>query len=369
MAAAEPLRAAKRRPGEGRGSVLRMPAQAPPGPSEPVRPEVFYDALSALVGQDPLRLKLASVFFQYTLHLVDPDAGRPNLLVYGRSGSGKTYAVERCIAAAGLPMTIASAAALAPPGFRGRVLLDVLIDHWRKWRTDRGVIFLDEIDKLCAGAMNVGGRASREVSELEKGGVAMQQELLKHVESNIVTFNDEAKDLEDLADVEFDTGNILWIFGGAFVGIDRAVRARNRNPHMSEEDAWEHAIPADFKRYGMTPEFADRVQTWAWTKPLKVQQMMQILREQDQPRWERRFRALGLELELQEGALGVCAQHAWEMHEGPRVARAMLTRSMDDVLALASRHLVENRGWHGRVVVDPGTVRNGTPSFDASDRG
>lgn len=365
MPAAEPLRAAKRPPGGGRGSVLRMPAQAPPRPSEPVRPEVFYDALADLVGQDELRLKLASVFFQYTLHLVDPDAGRPNLLVYGRSGSGKTYAVERCIHAAGLPMTIASAAALAPPGFRGRVLLDVLIDHWRKWRTDHGVIFLDEVDKLCAGAMRVAGRANREASELEKGGIAMQQELLKHIEQNVVTFNDEAKDIEDLVDVEFDTGNILWIFGGAFVGLDRMVRSRNQNPHMSEEDAWRHAIPRDFRAYGMAAELADRVQTWAWTKPLTAQQMIEILNRQDLPRWERRFRALGLELELQPGALGVCASHAWEMREGPRVARAMLTRSMDDVLALASQYLVKHPGWHGRVVVDPGTVRNGTPSFDA----
>lgn len=364
MAAAEPLRAAKRRPGEGRGSVLRMPAQTPPGPSEPVRPEVFYDALSGLVGQDPLRLKLASVFFQYTLHLVDPDAGRPNLLVYGRSGSGKTYAVERCIAAAGLPMTIASAAALAPPGFRGRVLLDVLIDHWRKWRTDRGVIFLDEIDKWCAGSAQQNSRKpadqSRVGSELEMGGIALQQELLRTIEGERVTFTDDAKDVEDLADVVFDTSHVFWVFGGAFVHLDRYVRRRLHNPHLSEEEAWEHAVPADFKAYGMTAELADRISTWAWTRPLKVPQMMQILRDQDVLRWRRRFEAVGCELRMDDGALGACAQHAWEMREGPRVARAMLNRGMDDVLLEASRRRATEPSWDGVVSVRAGNLKSGT---------
>lgn len=336
----------------------------PPAPPELVRPEVFYDALAPLVGQEALRTKLASVFSQYLLYLRDPDTGRPNLLVFGRSGSGKTYGVELCIAATGLPCTVYSVAGLAPPGFRGRVLLDVLIDHWRRWRTDRGVIFLDEIDKLCAGAARATtGKQGHGSSELELGGIAMQQELLKHMERNLVTFTDEAKDVEDLADVVFDTGNILWVFGGAFTHLDRYVRARLQNRHLQEEDAWEAAVPQDFKRYGMTAEFADRISTWAWTVPLKVTQMMQILREQDAPRWHRRFRAMGLQLELLDGALGACAQHAWEMHEGPRVARAMLSRSMDDVLVRASRHHVDHPGWSGAITVDVETVRSGRPAL------
>lgn len=322
------------------------------------RPEVFYDALGSLVGQDDLRTKLASTFFQYLLYLHDPSAGRPNLLVYGRSGSGKTYAVQQCIAAAGLPVSMPSAASLAPPGFRGRVFVDVLIDHWRKWKTDFGVIFLDEIDKWCAGSSRQNSRKpvdqSRVGSELEMGGIALQQELLRTIEGELVTFTDDAKDVEELEDVVFDTGHIFWVFGGAFVNLDAYIRARlGGNQHLSEEDAWEHAIPADFKRYGMTAEFADRISTWAWTKPLKVAQMMQILREQDFPRWRRRFQAVGCELELDDGAIGICATHAWDMHEGPRVARAMLNRGMDDILTHVSKARASS------VRVDASTIRSG----------
>jgi ATP-dependent protease Clp ATPase subunit len=341
----------------------QAPAVQEPELPELRRPEVFFDALGSLVGQDDLRLKLASTFFQYLAYLHDPDVGRPNLLVYGRSGSGKTYAIQQCIKAAGLPVTMPSAASLAPPGFRGRVFVDVLIDHWRKWKTDYGVIFLDEIDKWCAGSAQQNSRKpadqSRVGSELEMGGIALQQELLRTIEGELVTFTDDAKDVEELEDVVFDTGHVFWIFGGAFVHLDRYVRAR-ANPHFSEEEAWEHAVPADFKRYGMTAELADRISTWAWTKPLKVPQMMQILRDQDAPRWQKRFAMLGVELRLEDGALGACAQHAWEMREGPRVARAMLNRGMDDILALASRRAATEPGWDRVVTVHAGTVKSGT---------
>jgi ATP-dependent Clp protease ATP-binding subunit ClpX len=342
-------------------------ATRPQEPPELRRPEVFYDALDSLVGQDDLRVKLASTFFQYLLYLHEPEAGRPNLLVYGRSGSGKTYAVQQCVQAAGLPVTMPSAASLAPPGFRGRVFVDVLIDHWRRWKTDYGIIFLDEVDKWCGGSAKQNSKKSadqsRVSSELEMGGIALQQELLRTIEGELVTFTDDAKDVEELENVAFDTSHIFWIFGGAFVGLDRVIRQRLHNTYLPEEESWENAIPADFKSYGMTAELADRVSTWAWTKPLKVSQMMEILRDQDGPRWRRRFEAIGCVLELDVGALGACATHAWEMREGPRVARAMLNRSMDDVLALSSRHRAEALDWDGAVRVDASVVRSGRPSF------
>lgn len=348
-----------------------MPQSArerPQAPPELRRPEVFFDALSPLVGQDDLRLKLAGTFYQYLLYLHEPDAGRPNLLVYGRSGSGKTYAIQRCIEAAGLPASMPSAASLAPPGFRGRVFVDVLIDHWRRWKTDYGVIFLDEIDKLCAGSAQQNSRKpadqSRVGSELEMGGIALQQELLRTIEGELVTFTDDAKDVEELEDVVFDTGHVFWIFGGAFVNLDKYVRRRlNDNVHLGEEEAWENAVPADFKKYGMTAELADRISTWAWTRPLKVPQMMQILRDQDSPRWRRRFASLGLDLRLGDGALGAVCTHAWEQREGPRVARAMLNRSLDDVLVLASRHRAETPDWDGVVEITPDVVKSGRPAF------
>ena len=287
--------------------------------------------MSPLISQETLRRKLASVFSQYTLYLQEPETGRPNVLIYGRSGSGKTYAVDLCARAAGLPVTVVSAAALSPPSYRGRTLIDVLIQHWRDYQTDYGVIFVDEIDKWCVGATGGGDQ------ERESSGRACQFEMLKYVEREKITFIDEAKDLEDLADVVFETSHILWVMAGAFTRIEALVRRRLHNHYLPDEDVYQHAIPRDFKFYGLVDEFCDRISTWAWTTPLKVMEMIEVLRQQDLPRWNRRFGQIGRTLDLQDGALGACAQHAWEQKEGPRVARSLLNRAMDEIFELESR--------------------------------
>lgn len=294
-------------------------------------PKKFMEAMSGIVGQDELRVKLASVFSQFTLYLNDETAGRPLVLVSGRSGTGKTMAVERCIAAAGLPYSIASSASISPPSYRGKTMLDIFIQHWLDWKTDYGVIFLDEVDKWCRGAI---GTDSESVSM----GIRSQAEMLKYVEKDSITFVDEAKDIESLADVRFDTKRILFVLAGAFTGIEKLIKARLHNHYLHDDEIMEHAIPADYKRYGLLAELCDRIETYAWTNPLKVGDILRILVEQERPKWIRRFQEIGCELDLQDGALGACAQHAYEQKEAARVAKAMLRRAMDDIYVQASEH-------------------------------
>ena len=286
--------------------------------------------MSSLVSQEALRRKLASVFSQYTLYLQDPDAGRPNCLIYGRSGTGKTMAVDLCAKMIDVPVTTVSAASISPPSYRGRTRLDALIQHWRDYKTDYGIIFIDEVDKWTSLAIGRGDQ------EREAGGRACQFEMLKYLERDQVAFVDEAKDYEDLKDVIFDTQRTLWIMAGAFTRLEAIVRKRLHNVYLPEDDVFEHAIPKDFKAYGIVEEFADRISTWAWTTPLKVADMIRILSEQDTPKWRRRFQAIDCELDLQPGALGSCAQHAFEQKEGPRVAKAMLNRAMDDIFEIVA---------------------------------
>ena len=311
-----------------------------------LRPEVFFDALGGLVGQGDLRVKLASVFSQYSLYLNDEEAGRPLVLVAGRSGTGKTWAIEQLIREAGWPYSIASSASISPPSYRGKTMLDVFIQHWLDWRCDYGVIFLDEIDKWCQSAI---GKDAESISM----GVRSQAELLKYVEKDVVSFVDEAKDIEELEGVKFSTKRILFILAGAFNGIEKLIRYRLHNSYLPEDEIMEHAIPRDYKAYGMISELADRVETWAWTNPLKVMDIIRILREQERGKWERRFREIGCELDLQDGALGRCAQHAYEQKEAARVAKAMLRRAMDDVFVAAAQHHLSH------VVVDAGIVQSG----------
>src|SRR6266699_843825 len=310
-----------------------------------VRPDVFVQALSGLVGQDALKTKLSSVFSQYTLYLNDLEAGRPLVLVYGRSGSGKTYAIERLVETAGLPYSIASSASISPPSYRGKTMLDVFVQHWLDWRVDYGVIFLDEVDKWCKSAI---GTDSESVSM----GVRSQAEMLKYVEKDQISFVDEAKDITELEGVKFNTKRMLFVLAGAFSGIEKLIRRRG-NAFFQDDEIFEHAIPKDFKDYGMIGELADRIETYDWTNPLKVMDIIRILSEQERPKWVRRFTEIGCELDLQDGALGRCAQHAHEQKEAARVAKAMLRRAMDDIYVLAAQHNLP------RISVDAMAVQSG----------
>lgn len=314
-----------------------------------VRPEELDEAVAGVVGQEDLVRKLKSAFSQYTLYLDEPDVQRPIVLVYGPSGSGKTFTVEALGRACDLPFTPVSSASVSPPSYKGLTLRDLLIQHWKNYDTDEGVLFLDEIDKWCRGSIANGTPDSETLSN----GIRTQAEVLRYVEMESIRFIDEARDDEDIEKITFETRNLFWIMAGAFVGLDKVIKKRLQNVHFPEEDVWLHAQPADFIAYGMVPELANRITTWAWVKPLTRQQIMEILRTQELPKWIRRFEALDCELDLDAGALGMCANWAYEAKTGARGAAAIMRRAMDDIFYEASK-------LHKDYVrVDANTVRSG----------
>jgi ATP-dependent Clp protease ATP-binding subunit ClpX len=298
-----------------------------------VRPEELEESVKDVVGQDDMRRKLVSAFSQYTLYLDDESAQRPLVLIYGPSGTGKTYTIEKLGKACGLPFTAVSSASISPPSYKGLTLRDLLIQHWENHGTDEGIIFLDEVDKWCRGSV----AGAQPDPETLSNGLRTQAEVLRYVEMESIRFIDDSKDLEELEGVIFDTRNILWVLAGAFVGIEGTIKRRLHNPLIPEEDVWQHALPNDFVAYGMLPELSNRVGTWAWTRPLTMMQMMEILTIQEVPRWQRRFQAIGCELELDAGALGQCVQFAFRLKTGARGAVSLLRRSMDDIFFEASK--------------------------------
>jgi ATP-dependent Clp protease ATP-binding subunit ClpX len=300
------------------------------------RPEDYDDALSVVVSQDELKVKLKSAFSQYTAFLNDEAAGRPVVMVYGQTGSGKTFAIERMARASGLPLTILSCAALSPPSYKGVTVQDILTRHWMKHRTDQGVIFLDELNKWCEMALTRERKGTSNAEDIGNG-IRSQHEMLRYVEGEIVNFVDIARDFEQLADVEFDTGRILWVFGGSFLGLPGLIRKRVHGAYIPEDELWEHALPADFQKYGMVEELSLRIQTFAWTKPLSGTELLQILEEQERPRWIKRFAALGCELTMEPGVLALIAGRAHEEKIGARGAISLLRRAMDDIYEGVSR--------------------------------
>jgi ATP-dependent protease Clp ATPase subunit len=323
-----------------------------------VRPEELDDEIASVVGQTDMRRKLVSAFSQYTLYLDDRSAERPIVLIYGPSGSGKTYAVEKLGKACGLPFTAVSSASISPPSYKGLTLRDLLIQHWENHGTDEGVIFMDEVDKWCRGSIIAQGGDTPDTETLSNG-LRTQAEVLRYVEMESIRFIDDSKDLEELEGVVFNTSRIFWIFAGAFVGLEKVIKARLHNEHFPDEDVWTHAQPIDFQKYGMLSELANRVGTWAWVKPLTRMQIRDILEQQELPRWMRRFQAIGCELEIQPGALAMCANFAYEAKQGARGGVSIMRRAMDDIFYEASKHRMTT------VSVDANTIRSGRLELEA----
>jgi len=303
------------------------------------RPEEFDAALELVVGQEDLQTKLKSVFSQYTLYLQDPTAGKPMVCAYGESGSGKTFTIELLAKYSGLPVTIASAASLSPPSYKGTTIQDLLARHWMAFHTDIGVIYLDELNKWCRHALTQ-GQANAANPEDIGNGVRSQHDLLRMVESEQINFLDLGRDIDEMQHVNFNTQNLLWIFAGSFVGLPQLIRRRLSNHHLDDEEVWAQAQPADFIRYGMVDELAKRIRTWAWTKPLNAIDLLEILRKQEMPKWVVRGRAIGCEVTVSESAMAECARHAFEEHIGARGAAQLMNRSMDDIFYhLSSAHV------------------------------
>ena len=317
------------------------------------RPEEYDPALEPVVQQDALKMKLKSAFSQYTLFCNDEGVGRPIVCVYGESGSGKTYSVELMAKASGLPVTIASAGSLSPPSYKGTTMQDLLARHYMNFHSDQGVLYLDEIDKWCRGAIRLEKGQTLQMDEQLINGIRSQHELLRYIEMESINFLDLGRDIDEMTDVVFDTQRLLWVLSGAFVGLPAMIRRRLHNVHLTDEEVWEHAMPADFIAYGMVEELAKRVQTWAWTKPLNALDLVRILKDQEEPKWIRRFAAIGCELVLEPGAINAVALRAFEEHQGARGAMSLLRRSMDDLYDQVSREKLT------RFVVDHNTVETG----------
>jgi ATP-dependent protease Clp ATPase subunit len=223
-----------------------------------------------------------------------------------------------------------------------------------RFRRPEGVIFLDEIDKWCLFALSRG--LDKPDPELVSMGTNKQAELLTYVEREDVWFTEEAKDLgalreadgeavgEDAEEVAwkpvvFETRRTFWVMAGAFDGLHHLVRRRLQQDHLADErDLWEKVSPDDLKRYGMQPELVNRCDVVVWAKPLKGHQMIEILLQQDVPRYVRMFEVLGCKLDLQVSALALACELAVQERTGARGASLRLKHVMSELFTEADTY-------------------------------
>jgi ATP-dependent Clp protease ATP-binding subunit ClpX len=302
---------------------------------DPVKITKFLDQY--IVGQKKAKQLLAvSVVNHYKrLHFKSrTELEKSNLLMFGPTGSGKTMLAKFVARYLNVPFVIADATTLTQAGYVGddvdslvsRLLAEADNDVQR---CQQGIIFIDEIDKI--GRKSESASLTRDVS-----GEGVQQSLLKVVEGTKIRINSTGNKKSNSDTVEIDTSNILFIAGGAFDGLQQIIEKRTQGSSIgfvthSQTKTQPAAMPEDFIKYGMIPEFVGRFPITVELEKLSLESLTRILLEPknsllDQMQFY--FQADGIELEFDNSALLAVAQRAVDLDIGARGLRAILEQVM-----------------------------------------
>ena len=322
-------------------------------PLRMMAPRDIYASLDAyVVAQDRAKKILSVAVYNHFKRIRTSDTAgveiqKANILLIGPTGCGKTLLAETLARTLDVPFAVCDATSLTESGYVGEDVENILLRliqaaDWDIPRAERGIIYIDEMDKI-ARKEGVNRSITRDVS-----GEGVQQELLKIIEGCIANVPPQGGRKHPHQEfLQIDTRNILFICGGAFDGLDQVVENRanagaglgflagNRNGSSVPGGGASNVTPDDLLEFGFIPEMVGRLPITVMLEQLDRDALVRVLTEPKNAiikQYQHLFRMDGVELEFTQGALEAAADRALEHATGARCLRYVIEDTLLDVM-------------------------------------